>query len=200
MQFISSVWRVGLPVVVVASAALVLAAAIRPRRKPAPVSRAVAGLAVLVWLRLAGEAALGEQRPLFERQWKGAAAALLAVAAAVHLWRRCRRPEPTPVDPVSTAYEEPMPVAAATPSPLYQVTMPTLAADVVEVRVTRWLKQVGDRIESGEPLLEVSTDKINVEVPADASGRLYEIRTSPGTTVPTGSIIAVIEQSTAVIP
>ncbi len=90
-----------------------------------------------------------------------------------------------------------MPVTSATQSPLRQVTMPTLAADVVEVTVIRWLKQVGDRVESGEPLVEVSTDKIDVEVPADASGRLCEIRILPGTTVSTGSVIAVIEQSTA---
>jgi biotin carboxyl carrier protein len=200
VQLISSVWRIGLPVVVVASAALVVAVAVRSGGKPAPVSRAVAVFAVLVWLRLAGEAALGEQRPVFERQWKGAAAVLLTVAAAVHLCRRLRRPGPVPAEPVSTARDEPTPVALATHSALHQVAMPALAQDIVEATVTRWLKQVGDRVEAGEPLVEVSTDKVDIEFPADASGRLHEIRMPTGTIVPVGSIIAVIEKSTAVTP
>ena len=76
--------------------------------------------------------------------------------------------------------------------------MPTLAEDNVDATVTRWLKQVGDRIEAGEPLVEVSTDKADVEVPADASGHLLEIRIPTGTAVPVGSIIAVIEPFPAV--
>ncbi len=78
--------------------------------------------------------------------------------------------------------------------------MPALAEDVLEATVTRWLKQVGDRIDAGEPLVEVSIDKVDIEVPADASGYLREIRISAGTTAPAGSIIAVIEPSTAVTP
>jgi biotin carboxyl carrier protein len=196
VQLIGSVWRIGLPVVVVASAALVLVSAVRSRGKPASVSRAIAVVAVLVWLRLAGEAALGDQRPVFERQWKGAAAVLLAAAAAVHLWRRSR-PDPAPAEPPLAAEDRPTPAASATTSTLHKVTMPALGKNVIEVTVTRWLHQVGGRVEAGEPLVEVSTDKVDVEVPADLSGHLREIRIPAGTTVSVGSVIAVIEPHAA---
>jgi pyruvate dehydrogenase E2 component (dihydrolipoamide acetyltransferase) len=58
--------------------------------------------------------------------------------------------------------------------------------------VTHWHKQVGDRVEAGEPLVEVSTDKVDTEIPADASGDLREIRVQAGGTAPVGTIIAVI--------
>ena len=76
--------------------------------------------------------------------------------------------------------------------------MLALGEDVIEATVSRWLQQVGDRIEPGEPLVEVSIDKADVEVPADTSGYLREIRIPAGTTVPVGSTIALIEPSAAV--
>ncbi|WP_143232621.1 biotin/lipoyl-containing protein [Actinoplanes regularis] len=194
MQIISSVWRMGLPVIAVACSALFLVAVVRSQGRPAPVSRAGGVFAVLVWLKLAGEAALGDQRPVFERQWKGAAAALLAVAAAVHLWQRYHRRDPAPSEPVSAAQDRPAPITSAA----HQVTMPALGEDVIEATVSRWLKQVGDRIAAGEPLVEISTGKVAFEVPADTSGHLREIRIPAGTTVPAGSVIALIEPSVAV--
>jgi len=71
--------------------------------------------------------------------------------------------------------------------------MPALGRDVGEGTVTRWLKQVGDRVQVGEPLVEVSTDKVDTEIPADTSGDLREIRVPAGTTAPVGTTIAVIE-------
>ncbi|SNS25381.1 Biotin-requiring enzyme [Actinoplanes regularis] len=76
--------------------------------------------------------------------------------------------------------------------------MPALGEDVIEATVSRWLKQVGDRIAAGEPLVEISTGKVAFEVPADTSGHLREIRIPAGTTVPAGSVIALIEPSVAV--
>ena len=55
------------------------------------------------------------------------------------------------------------------------VTMPRLGESVTEGTVTRWLKQEGDRVEADEPLLEVSTDKVDTEIPAPASGVLARI-------------------------
>lgn len=200
VQLLSSVWRIGLPVVVVASSGLVLVAALGSREKPAPMSRAAGVLAVLVWLRFAGEAALGDQRPLLERQWKGAAAVLFAVAAAIHLWRRRSWRGPAPSQPASVVPAAPAdrqtPVASAT----HKVTMPALGTGVIEATVTRWLKPVGGRIEAGEPLVEVSTDKVDIEVPADTSGHLGEIRIPAGMTAPVGSTLAMIEPAAAVAP
>jgi 2-oxoglutarate dehydrogenase E2 component (dihydrolipoamide succinyltransferase) len=71
--------------------------------------------------------------------------------------------------------------------------MPALGEEITEGTVTRWLKQVGERVEAGEPLVEVSTDKVDTEIPADASGELQEIRVPAGKTAPVGTTIAVIE-------
>jgi 2-oxoglutarate dehydrogenase E2 component (dihydrolipoamide succinyltransferase) len=72
------------------------------------------------------------------------------------------------------------------------VKMPQLGESVVEGTVARWLKTPGDRIEKNEPLLEISTDKIDTEVPAPAAGLLLEIRVSAGSTVRAGATLALI--------
>ena len=60
----------------------------------------------------------------------------------------------------------------------FSVQMPALGESVTEGTVTRWLKQVGDRVEADEPLLEVSTDKVDTEIPSPASGTLGRCRTA----------------------
>jgi pyruvate dehydrogenase E2 component (dihydrolipoamide acetyltransferase) len=72
------------------------------------------------------------------------------------------------------------------------VTMPQLGESVTEGTVTRWLKQVGDRVEADEPLLEVSTDKVDTEIPSPASGTLVEIKVNEDDTANVGSELAVI--------
>jgi 2-oxoglutarate dehydrogenase E2 component (dihydrolipoamide succinyltransferase) len=72
------------------------------------------------------------------------------------------------------------------------VTMPRLGESVSEGTVTRWLKQEGDQVEADEPLLEVSTDKVDTEIPAPASGVLQSIKVSEDETVEVGVELAVI--------
>src|SRR5947207_5519214 len=72
------------------------------------------------------------------------------------------------------------------------VTMPRLGESVTEGTVTRWLKQEGDQVEADEPLLEVSTDKVDTEIPAPAGGTLVEIKVDQDETVPVGAELAVI--------
>ncbi|HEY2673783.1 MAG TPA: 2-oxoglutarate dehydrogenase, E2 component, dihydrolipoamide succinyltransferase [Rugosimonospora sp.] len=72
------------------------------------------------------------------------------------------------------------------------VTMPALGESVTEGTVTRWLKQVGDQVEADEPLLEVSTDKVDTEIPAPAAGTLLEITVNQDETVEVGAKLAVI--------
>src|SRR5258705_11353582 len=72
------------------------------------------------------------------------------------------------------------------------VTMPRLGESVTEGTVTRWLKQEGDRVEVDEPLLEVSTDKVDTEIPSPAAGRLVGIVVAEDETVEVGSDLAVI--------
>ncbi len=72
------------------------------------------------------------------------------------------------------------------------VTMPALGESVTEGTVTRWLKQVGEPVGADEPLLEVSTDKVDTEIPSPAAGTLLEISVNQDETVPVGAQLAVI--------
>jgi len=73
--------------------------------------------------------------------------------------------------------------------------MPQLGETVTEGTITRWLKQPGDPIKADEPLFEVSTDKVDSEVPAPTSGVLAEIRIAEGETVAVGTVLAVISDA-----
>ena len=111
---------------------------------------------------------------------------------------------PTPVA-AAPVVETPAPVAAApvTPPPSAPaapasngsgtvVTMPALGESVTEGTVTRWLKNIGDSVAVDEPLLEVSTDKVDTEIPSPASGILTSIDVPADTTVAVGARLAVI--------
>jgi 2-oxoglutarate dehydrogenase E2 component (dihydrolipoamide succinyltransferase) len=78
-----------------------------------------------------------------------------------------------------------------------RVTMPALGESVTEGTVTRWLKNVGDRVEMDEPLLEVSTDKVDTEIPSPVAGTLQEILAQEDDTVPVGADLAVIGDGAA---
>ena len=72
------------------------------------------------------------------------------------------------------------------------VTMPALGESVTEGTVTRWLKQEGEQVEVDEPLLEVSTDKVDTEIPSPAAGVLTRILVAEDETVEVGAELAVI--------
>jgi 2-oxoglutarate dehydrogenase E2 component (dihydrolipoamide succinyltransferase) len=72
------------------------------------------------------------------------------------------------------------------------ITLPQLGETVTEGTITRWFKKVGDTVSADEPLFEVSTDKVDTEVPSPISGTLTEIRVAEGETVPVGTVIAVV--------
>jgi 2-oxoisovalerate dehydrogenase E2 component (dihydrolipoyl transacylase) len=76
-----------------------------------------------------------------------------------------------------------------------KVIMPQLGESVVEGTVSRWLKNVGDTVQEYEPLLEVSTDKVDTEVPAPASGILLEIYVQAGETVERGALLALVGEA-----
>src|SRR3954449_10404814 len=73
------------------------------------------------------------------------------------------------------------------------VTMPRLGESVSEGTVTRWLKKEGDQVAADEPLLEVSTDKVDTEIPSPAAGVLTSIKVAEDETVEVGSELAVID-------
>src|ERR1041384_4761066 len=74
------------------------------------------------------------------------------------------------------------------------VTMPRLGESVTEGTVTRWLKKEGEHVEADEPLLEVSTDKVDTEIPSPAAGVLSSITVAEDETVEVGAELAVIAQ------
>ncbi|MFE2145547.1 biotin/lipoyl-containing protein, partial [Streptomyces sp. NPDC059456] len=105
--------------------------------------------------------------------------------------------EPAPVAEAPAAAPAPAPVAeapaAAAPAASgTDVVLPALGESVTEGTVTRWLKQVGESVEADEPLLEVSTDKVDTEIPAPVSGTLLEIRINEDETAEVGAVLAVI--------
>ena len=112
-------------------------------------------------------------------------------------------PPPAPASvpvPVAPAPVAPAPVVAA-PAPAHatvpahgttSVVLPPLGESVTEGTVTRWLKQVGDAVAADEPLVEVSTDKVDTEIPAPAGGILLAIRVPVDATVAVGAELAVI--------
>src|SRR6266478_2116949 len=81
-----------------------------------------------------------------------------------------------------------------------KVIMPQLGESVVEGTVSKWLKKVGDNIKAFEPLLEVSTDKVDTEVPSPADGVILQIYVPEGTTVERGVLLAMIGQPDESVP
>jgi 2-oxoglutarate dehydrogenase E2 component (dihydrolipoamide succinyltransferase) len=106
------------------------------------------------------------------------------------------QPEQTPQDttepPAEQAPAEQAPAQATSSAGGTDVELPALGESVTEGTVTRWLKQVGDEVAVDEPLLEVSTDKVDTEIPSPVAGVLSEIRVNEDETVEVGSVLAVI--------
>jgi 2-oxoglutarate dehydrogenase E2 component (dihydrolipoamide succinyltransferase) len=121
----------------------------------------------------------------------GAAASVPAPAAPVAA-PVVPQPEPVVAEPVAAA---PAPVAPTTPAPTTAgtvITMPALGESVSEGTVTRWLKNVGDVVAVDEALLEVSTDKVDTEIPSPVAGTLLAIDVAVDTTVPVGARLGLI--------
>src|SRR5215471_494286 len=77
------------------------------------------------------------------------------------------------------------------------VVMPQMGESIAEGTIVRWIKKVGDKVDRDEPLFEISTDKVDAEIPAPAAGVLAEIRAKEGETVPVNSVVAVIGSASA---
>ena len=116
--------------------------------------------------------------------------------------QRAQQPE----SPAATQEPGPEP-AAAPPSGgsqgsdgVTEVTLPELGESVTEGTVNRWLKQIGESVKNDEPLLEVSTDKVDTEIPSPAAGTLLEIRVQEDETVEVGAVLAVIGEAGGTAP
>ena len=78
-----------------------------------------------------------------------------------------------------------------------QITVPSLGESITEATVSRWLKQVGEKVNTDEPLVELETDKVNVEVPSPLSGTLSSIKVKEGDIVEVGALLGEVEQGKA---
>src|ERR1700758_3618538 len=74
-----------------------------------------------------------------------------------------------------------------------EVVMPQMGESITEGTITKWLKKPGDSVQRDEPLFEISTDKVDAEIPSPAAGTLKEIKISEGTTVQINTVVAVID-------
>ncbi len=84
------------------------------------------------------------------------------------------------------------PAAEAAATPGTEIAMPQMGESITEGTITKWLKNIGDTVERDEPIFEISTDKVDAEIPSPVSGKLTEIRVQEGATVTVGTIVAVI--------
>ncbi|BCJ45215.1 dihydrolipoamide acetyltransferase component of pyruvate dehydrogenase complex [Actinoplanes ianthinogenes] len=106
--------------------------------------------------------------------------------------------EPEPPAPTTPSTEKPVEEEAPAPQTAggsaegTEVKMPALGESVTEGTVTRWLKAVGDTVEVDEPLLEVSTDKVDTEIPSPVAGTLLEIRVPEDETAEVGGVLAIV--------
>jgi 2-oxoglutarate dehydrogenase E2 component (dihydrolipoamide succinyltransferase) len=80
------------------------------------------------------------------------------------------------------------------------VVMPQMGESIFEGTITKWLKKPGDKVQRDEPLFEISTDKVDAEIPAPASGVLQEIKVSEGNTVQVNTVVGVIGDGAGVAP
>src|SRR5690348_6326514 len=73
------------------------------------------------------------------------------------------------------------------------VIMPQMGESIFEGTLTKWLKKPGDKVQRDEPLFEISTDKVDAEIPAPASGVLKEVKIKEGTTVQVNTVVGIID-------
>ncbi len=106
-------------------------------------------------------------------------------------------PEPEPAPAAEQPAAESAPAASSSAASGTSVTMPELGESVTEGTVTRWLKQVGDSVAVDEPLLEVSTDKVDTEIPSPVAGTLLQISAEEDDVVAVGGQLGVIGSADA---
>ena len=81
-----------------------------------------------------------------------------------------------------------------------EVVMPQMGESIAEGTITKWMKNVGDHVERDEPLFEISTDKVDAEIPSPAAGTLTEVRYKEGETVEVNTVVAVLDGDGATAP
>src|SRR5262252_8136265 len=83
---------------------------------------------------------------------------------------------------------------------MIDVVMPQMGESIVEGTLTKWLKQPGERVERDEPLFEISTDKVDTEIPSPSAGTLAEVVVQEGQTVAINAVVGRIQDGTSATP
>jgi 2-oxoglutarate dehydrogenase E2 component (dihydrolipoamide succinyltransferase) len=170
------------------------------------------------WLKKPGET-IQRDEPLFEistdkvdaeipspvsgtvaeiRVAEGTTVQINTVVATIHEEGSAASAAPAASAP-SPAAAESKPAASAAPAASaerHEVVMPQMGESIFEGTITKWLKQVGDKVERDEPIFEISTDKVDAEIPSPVSGTLTEIKIPAGNTVQINTVVAVIGGAT----
>jgi 2-oxoglutarate dehydrogenase E2 component (dihydrolipoamide succinyltransferase) len=154
----------------------------------------VAGTLTRIIVAIDATVAVGAELAVIEDGVAAAVPAAPSVPVAEAPAPVVETPAPVAVTPV---VETTAPVAPAAASAGVIVTMPALGESVTEGTVTRWLKNVGDSITVDEPLLEVSTDKVDTEIPSPATGTILSIDVAIDATVAVGARLALIGDASA---
>jgi pyruvate dehydrogenase E2 component (dihydrolipoamide acetyltransferase) len=157
------------------------------------------------WLKKPGDA-VEKDEPLFEISTDKVDAEIPAPASGVLAEIKAEEGETVSVNTVvavlsdgavatpqaSTPKTAPAAPAPAASSGGIEVVMPQMGESIVEGTITKWLKKPGDTVEKDEPLFEISTDKVDAEIPSPASGTLTEIKAAEGETVSINTVVAII--------
>ncbi len=124
----------------------------------------------------------------------GATVQVNAVVAVIGEAAQAASAEPAsmPAAKADSIPAEPEKTSGDGASHLTEVVMPQMGESIFEGTITKWLKKVGEKVERDEPLFEISTDKVDAEIPAPVAGILQEIRTEAGATVQVNTTVAVI--------
>ncbi len=103
-----------------------------------------------------------------------------------------KQPPATEAAPAAAPQAAPAPQGGGNGGPGTDVLMPQMGESIFEGTITKWLKKVGDKVQRDEPLFEISTDKVDAEIPAPTTGVLREIKVKEGATVQVNTVVAVI--------
>ena len=79
-----------------------------------------------------------------------------------------------------------------------QILVPSLGESVTEATVSKWLKQVGEKVETDEPLVELETDKVNIEVPSPLTGTLSSIKVKEGDSAEVGTLLGIVNEGSSI--
>jgi len=161
------------------------------------------------WLKKPGES-IQKDEPLFEISTDKVDAEIPSPAAGVVAEIRFAVGETVPINTVVAVLAEPgtviapavkaAPAAAAGPvAEPTPVVMPQMGESIVEGTIAKWLKKPGERVEKDEPLFEISTDKVDAEIPSPEAGTLLEIRVQVGETVEINTVVALIGEPGALL-